>query len=297
MNAETKHTDLSHREAIVPRSDLDFELHADIPRYWMGGNPFKTRVFDGVQMSFPDGERYFITSVRAYKNQITDPALQQEVKDFTWQEGQHGQVHTDFNERLKQQGIPVDRMLGVIRKIMDGRTKKRSAQYNVAMTAALEHFTAMMAETFFAKKEVMADADPRVRAMLAWHAVEEMEHKAVAFDVMKKVAKVGYFKRTLAMSHAIFAFSLHMVLFTWVLLKHDGFSVLQRLKMFASGLVWLYGPKGLFSSLVPSLLTYYKPGFHPCQTETVHNYQAWLKAFEQTGSGMLAGQAMYEAAY
>lgn len=288
-----------HKEDIVVRKDLDFGLDAaDLPRYWMGGDPFKTRVFDGVQMSFPDGERYFISSVRFFKDRITDPELQKAVKDFSFQEGQHGKVHTDFNKRLKEQGVPVDKMLAVINKIMNGRLQNMSQEYNVAMTAALEHFTAMMAEMFFARKEVMADADPRVRAMLAWHAVEEMEHKAVAFDVMQKVAKVGYFKRCLAMAHATFNFTMHTLIFTWVILGTDGFKGWTRTKMYFKGLWWLIGPRGLYTRLFPKLLSYYKPGFHPWQDPTVHNYKAWLNTFNETGGNALAaGEAMYAAAH
>ncbi|MDH4394223.1 MAG: metal-dependent hydrolase [Limnobacter sp.] len=286
-----------HREEIVPRSNLDFDLKGDIPKYWLGGDAFKTRVFDGVQMSFPDGERYFIESVRAYKDQIKDPELLKQVKDFTWQEGQHGKVHTEYNERMKEQGVPVDRFLSVVKKVLNRRIKKLPKKYNIAMTSALEHFTAMMAETFFAKKDVMAQADPRMRAMLAWHAIEEMEHKAVAFDVMQKVAGVGYALRAWTMCHAIFAFTMHTMLVTWYLLKVDGFTGWQRLQMYTKGMAWLFGPGGLYTSLIPSLLTYFKPGFHPWHTKTIHSYGVWLETFEQSGSALEAGEAMYAAAY
>lgn len=285
-----------HREQIVPRKDLNFGLDEDIPKYWLDNDPFKTRVFDGVQMTFPDGERYFISSVRNYKKDITDPELLQEVKDFMMQEGQHGKVHTDYNDRLRKQGLPVDRMLAFTKKILNRRLEKLPRAYNIAMTSALEHFTAMMAETFFSKKEVMANADPRVRAMLAWHAIEEMEHKAVAFDVMKKVGKVGYGVRCLAMAHAMFAFTLHTFMSTWYLLKVDGFTGWQRIKIFSKGLVWLFGPNGVYTRLIPHLLAYFKPGFHPWQQRTVHNYQVWLNAYNDSGDPMLAGEAMYQAA-
>lgn len=286
-----------YREKIVPRKDLDFELNGDIPRFWLDNDPFKTRVFDGVQMTFPDGERYFISSVRNYKADIQDPELLQEVKDFMMQEGQHGKVHSDYNDRLRRQGLPVDKMLAIAKKVLNRRLTKLPRSYNIAMTAALEHFTAMMAETFFAKKEVMANADPRVRSMLAWHAIEEMEHKAVAFDVMQKIGKVGYGVRALAMVHAIFAFSMHTFLSTWFLLKCDGFTGWQRIKIFVKGLAWLFGPKGVYTSLIPGLLAYFKPSFHPWQTRTVHNYPVWLETFNQTGDAMLAGEAMYQSAH
>ena len=89
----------SYKEDIVVRKDLDFGImDEDIPKYWMNGDAFKTRVIDGVQMSFPDGERYFISSVRNFKDKISDPELLQAVKDFSFQEGQHGKGGSDRDE-------------------------------------------------------------------------------------------------------------------------------------------------------------------------------------------------------
>ena len=87
-------------ERIVPRENIDFGLDASIPRYWYDNDPYKTRVMDGMQLYFPDGERYFITSVRPYRERITDPVLARHVKDFIRQEGQHGIAHTRFNQLL-----------------------------------------------------------------------------------------------------------------------------------------------------------------------------------------------------
>ena len=141
-----------YKEKITVRRGLAFGLEGDdIPRYWLAGDAFRTRVMDAVQASFPDGERYFIAAVRAFRERITDPALLQEVKDFTMQEGQHGQVHSAFNERLRRQGVRVDAFTRHTREITDRRLKTMSPEYNVAMTAALEHFTAAMADLFFAE--------------------------------------------------------------------------------------------------------------------------------------------------
>jgi uncharacterized protein len=96
MSADGSHNQYS----IVPRQNLDFGLDGDIPKYWLGGDPFKTRFFDAMSTLFPEGEKFFITCVRDYRDQITDPHLQQEVKDFMRQEGAHGMVHTQFNDRL-----------------------------------------------------------------------------------------------------------------------------------------------------------------------------------------------------
>ena len=287
-----------YKEPITVRQGLDFGLDdQDIPKYWLAGDPFKSRVFDAVQATFPDGERYFIASVRAFRDKIKDPKLAAEVKDFTMQEGQHGQVHTRYNQRLRQQGVNVDAFTQHTRRLTDKRSKNLSAEYNLAMTAALEHFTAMMADLFFAEKSATAGADERVRAMLAWHAIEEMEHKSVAFDVMQQVAKVGYAQRSLAMTHATIGFSLYMTIAPWIMLGMDGYSTSQRVKLYARALPWMLGPrKGVFRRLLPMIASYYRPGYHPSHEKSVHNYGAWIEAYAKTQDPVAASRAMYAAA-
>lgn len=287
-----------YQEPIVVRKGLDFGLDQDdIPRYWLAGNPFRTRLFDAVQATFPDGERYFISAVRNFRERITDSKLLQAVKDFTMQEGQHGQVHTQFNERLRRQGINIDAFVRHTKRMCDGRLQNYSAEYNVALTAALEHFTAMMADLFFAEKEMLADADPRVRAMFAWHAIEEMEHKSVAFDVMQQVAHVGYLTRVAAMTHATGSFTMFTLVAPWYMLGMDGLSVAERLKLYRENLGWLTGPrKGMLGRLLPMIASYYRPGFHPEHLPSVHNYGAWLEAYERTGDTQAAANAMHSAA-
>ncbi|WP_371365489.1 metal-dependent hydrolase [Pseudomonas sp. QL9] len=292
MNAK-----ISDPDRITPREHIDFRLDASIPRYWYENDPYKTRLMDGMQMYFPDGERYFITCVRPYRGMITDPVLAKHVKDFTRQEGQHGIAHTQFNELLRKQGLPVDRMLEFQEARNQRRLSKFSKEYNLALTAAFEHFTALLAEGFFTRKEVMAGADKRVKALFAWHAIEEMEHKAVVFNVMTTVAKVGYFKRCAAMLHATWDMTHETYRTTDALLKADGFSWLQRKRMYIAHLPWMYGRKGVYSTFTGKIIQYLKPGFHPDDIPVVHNYPQWVEAYARNGDPGEACEAMVAAAY
>lgn len=279
---------------IVPREQLDFDLTGDIPQYWFEGDAFKTRYFDAMSTIFPEGERYFISCVRDFREQITDPQLLEDVKHFIRQEGQHGIVHSAYNERLKRQGINVDRLEGIQRYMMfDLARKYLPAKSTLADTAASEHLTSTMAEALFERGALLGAVDHRMRALYAWHAMEELEHKAVAFDVMQKVAKVGYLSRILALLVVTLGFNINVLLTTRHMLKRDGFNAWERLGHFARGWWWLFGIKGVYTRMIPSYLRYFKPGFHPWQAAGPKSYRVWLDTFDRTGDPILAGDALY----
>lgn len=281
---------------IVPRSKLDFQLDETLPRYWMGNDPIKTRIMDAVLYTFPEGEKYFISSVRLFKDKIQhDDKLRQAVQDFTRQEGQHGLVHLIFNALLQQQGLPIDQLVARQKSVMGYYLKHWTPEFNLAYTAGCEHLTAMMAECFFAQQHTLAEADPRVRAMLAWHAIEEMEHKAVAFDVMQAV-NVPYRTRALAMLSVSTIFLLLSLHAANILLKHDGQSKRQRLKLVTQGLPWLFGKKGILRPMSRKWLDYFDPNFHPWQHPSLEQYQVWLDTYAETQDAIKAGEALWQHA-
>ncbi|TQR71029.1 metal-dependent hydrolase [Acinetobacter sp. RF14B] len=279
----------------VVRSNLDFKLD-EIPRYWFGGDPFLTRMFDALSLTFPDGERYFILSVRLFRDQIKDPKLQQRVADFIRQEAQHGIAHDQMNDLMREQGMPVDQFISRLNSMMNRDLKYRSPHYNIAVTAAAEHLTALMAETFYAHKQTLAAAHPYVRALFAWHAIEEMEHRDVAFDVMKEVAKTPELTRKAALPFitvVMFGFTLYRAN---IMLKYDGFNRLQRWQMNLKGLPWFFGRKGVLTRMGKQYRDWFKADFHPSQHPVIAQYEVWVKTLEETNNPILAGEAFWQAA-
>ena len=271
---------------VIPRKAPDFGLDGDIPKYWLGGDAFKTRFFDAMSILFPEGEKFFITCVRDYRDQVSDPELQSQVKEFMYQEGQHGIVHTQFNNRVKAQGIGVDTILAKQKHIMFGFFRKYfSRTFTLGQTAAAEHLTALMAHGFF-RAGVMDKADSRVRAMYAWHAIEEIEHKAVAYDVLTKVAKANYFTRILSFMLVTFTFPFHVFMIMNHMFKVDG--VKNKFSVWLKGLWWLYGWNGLYPRLMPHYLAYFLPGFHPWQHGDMDLYDSWCKEFDGSGGNAIA---------
>ena len=285
---------VQYHVAPIVRSNLDFKL-ADVPRYWFAGDPFLTRMFDALSLTFPDGERYFIQSVRLFRDQIQDPDLKQRVADFIRQEAQHGIAHDKMNQVMKDQGMPVDQFIQRLNKVFKFELKYRSPQYNIAMTAAAEHLTALMAETFYGEKDTLQDAHPYVRALFAWHAIEEMEHRDVAFDVMQQVGNVPEVTRKMALvltTGLMFGFTLYRAN---VMLKCDGFNRTQRIKMNVRGLQWLFGKRGKLRKMQSQYRDWFKLDFHPSQHPIIAQYDVWLETLAQTGDPIQAGEAFWQA--
>lgn len=170
---------------IVPRDpDVDF---AQLPRRWLAGSAAATAIANGINLLFPHGERYFVRAVMQFRDRITDPQLAAAIKGFIGQEGRHSRVHDDFNQVLREQGFEIDGFLSGYKRLIAWFEKHAPDELNLAITAAAEHFTATLAEGAFTR-DLLDNAAPAMREMLAWHAAEEIEHKAVAFDVLQAVA-------------------------------------------------------------------------------------------------------------
>jgi len=282
------------KKDLIVREPLDFKLDHTIPKYWFASDPFMTRFWGGVFATFPEGERYFISSVRPFRDQVTNPRQRQEIRDFISQEGQHGVVHTEFNQILQTHGMPIDKLIRYQHKVFNLLLNYFPPKFNLALTAACEHITALMMECFFEKKETMAMVDYRVRAMIAWHSIEEIEHKAVVFDVMN-LAKVSYFTRMMAMVFLVFFFTLDSLRMTNFFLKKDGFSFFQRIKFISGGLKKLFGAQGMLAPMGKSFLKYFSRDFHPWQQPTLAHYQVWLDTFERTQDPIAASEALHQA--
>jgi predicted metal-dependent hydrolase len=173
---------------IRPRSPtFDFTT---VPRHWFAGNLFATHVANGLNLLFPAGERFFVRSVRKYLDRIDDPKLREDIKGFSGQEGLHAYAHERYFEALERQGFDVRTFLGLYEKIAFGIAENAfPPEMRLSVTAACEHFTATMATHAlerYASGNMML-GDPTMRALFLWHAVEEIEHRSVAFDVLRAV--------------------------------------------------------------------------------------------------------------
>lgn len=267
------------RHPITPRK-LRFDLSA-VPRHWFGGSRLATHLANGVNMLFPEGERFFVRSVNHFLDHPAvqaDPELVAQVKGFFGQEGRHARAHEDYNDMLRAQGYPVDRFLDRVDRVSYGWLERRTPpELRLAMTAAAEHFTAIMAENAF-RRQILALAHPTMRELLLWHAAEEIEHKAVAFDVLQKV-NPSYALRIAGLAVSTVMLGAWWILGTASLLRHEKIT-LAELRAEARGLRAARGDEDGIGKRVfgRGIREYLRRDFHPSDNDNYHYAVAHLRS-------------------
>jgi hypothetical protein len=246
----------------------------DLPRHYMNGDLVMSHVVSVLSALFPNGEDFFVQSVRNYRDQIVDPELKKQVGGFIGQEAIHGREHRAFNDRLHQLGYPtrrIDRGVGLLFKGLGGKYLSKRVQ--LAVTAALEHYTATLAEVLLSSPEAreMVSVD-EVRSLLLWHALEESEHKAVAFDVYQEVVG-SYAVRVRVMNVVTFAFLAGVVFDTFLSLLGDAST--RDLKRLGKSLGALRHSPFTHVDVWRHLRDYNRRDFHPDDRDTGQLVDEW----------------------
>lgn len=186
-------TRLPEGVAIVVRKPEGLRFD-EVPRDWFAGSPVLSTALNLFSFIIPEHERFFIRTVRKYKSGVTDPEAVELLRAFMQQEAIHYQVHDAFNETRRHHGMNVDRDLATIKKAFAKIEARFSLKVRLGMTAFMEHCTAIAAHQGLRKDSALPYMHPTMRDLWEWHALEEVEHKAVAFDLFKE-AGGGYFLR------------------------------------------------------------------------------------------------------
>jgi hypothetical protein len=247
---------------ITPR-DRRFGRNTVQGRWWLNNDPVATAFHNALSVTFPRGEAFFIESVKAFRDGAP-PKLANEIKAFVMQEVMHSREHVSFNQRVTDAGYDTAHLEQVVVEMLE-LTKGRPQILNLAVTMALEHYTAMMAHMILKDPHYFAGADDENRNMWRWHAIEEIEHKGVAFDTWMHATKDwSRWKRwkvkSIMMLVVTVKFWSKRIAGTLELLAQDGITGAGA----KARVAWyLVGNPGVLRRLVPAWCSYFMPGFHP----------------------------------
>jgi hypothetical protein len=277
------------------RRDLHFPLDHRRILDWHPAGRQVSHFLNSMSVLFPVGERFFIHSVRHFRGHIGDPELQEAVKAFIGQEAMHGREHEAYNRALQAAGIPAEAMEAQVHALLEWFKNNTPPGMQLSGTVALEHFTATLANRLLADEAVLGEPlDPAMAALWRWHALEETEHKAVAFDVFRSVYGHGPRAEALRMAGLVIATPIlfaqlgRMYLRT---LRNDAVTrPLGSLRGWRRLAGYLLGnDPGVFRHALREYLDYFRPGFHPWD----HDNRAFL---EQVDTLVARVEALPEAA-
>ena len=262
--SSTTHPTLPDGVEIVPRKFVFRDLDS-IPKYWFGGNKIITHLENTFSILIPPGERFFIQSVRNYSDRaadkaadrVDDPEFSKLVQAFIHQEGHHTRAHNEFNRHLGQHGLDIEREEAYAAKVMARASRWLPKKIQLGITVFFEHLTATGAHVLFDEPRIAGEMHPEALRFWRWHAAEELEHKAVAFDLLRRVGG-GYFTRMFSVFVGLIMIGPAFAIMAHRMIKEDPTPVSDEMRAQAQRI-----DKISRDAQTPLLLAYFKPGFHP----------------------------------
>jgi predicted metal-dependent hydrolase len=252
---------------ITPR-DRRFGRGTDTSRWWNGGDPVATALYNALSATFPKGEAFFVESVRKFR-EGANPRLAAEIKAFTTQEVMHSREHVAFNKRAHEAGYD----LKPLEAQVDYRLNFVRSKPPIASLAAI------LAHELLKDPRHLAGADAETAALWRWHSIEEIEHKGVAYDTWLHATKDWpRFKRWQVKAKVMLLVTRNFLVDrtrgTLELLRQDG---ITGPKAWWNLFWFAYVRPGMLRKILGAWASFFMPGFHPWN----HDDRALIQAEEK----------------
>lgn len=244
-----------------------------VPSEWIAGAPFRSQLFNAMSMMFPIGEKFFIDAVREALPRVDDAEMVEEARRFIAQEAAHTRLHRMLNDKLGAHGLRF--VVEPLQKWRVRTSQNFDVRSKLAITMAYEHFTAMLGDLLLERPEWLEGTCEPLRVLWMWHAVEECEHRALAFDVFRR-AGGGYGRRAGWFCYVSLIFLFDLLVQCFHNLYRSG--SLFRASTWAEGLVFLFGRHGVLWHGFGAWAAYLRPGFVPGDRGSEAMAQTWLVA-------------------
>lgn len=261
---------------VLPVRRIRFRYpQGSLRQHYVEDDLIMSHVVAVLSATFPPGEDFFVRSVRHFSDRITDPTLKEQVKGFIGQEVTHGREHRELNRRLEEMGYPTHRVSRFVKAVLGDATRRAPAKLCLSYTAALEHYTATVAECLLTKPEAQQLlGDTEVRNILLWHALEETEHKAVAFDVYRAVGGSEWMRRLGFVIQSVGLIGLVVIATVLSLLRDRATYHPVRL---VRSIRRLRRSPFLQADVARNLADYLRRGFHPSDHDNEELLRTWTE--------------------
>ncbi|MFD4546390.1 metal-dependent hydrolase [Streptomyces sp. NPDC058466] len=276
--------------AITPRRvSFDWEK---TPLHWIPDEPTATHVINVLHLLLPAGERWFVKVFKEGLPLVDDPELLKDVKGFMGQEATHSVQHAYVLDHLAAQRLDTadftkyvdflfEKLLGETPPLGAPIPTREWLRFRLSVIAAIEQFTAVLGDWVLTAEGLdLADADEVMLDLLRWHGAEEVEHRAVAFDMYQHCGGEGlprYARRVAGM-----AVTAPMMLYLWAwgaayLLRHDPQSAGRlRYSLAAHNRAVRKGLLPTWKELGAAVPRYLRRSYHPSQEGSLRRAVEYL---------------------
>ncbi|WP_168382375.1 metal-dependent hydrolase [Acinetobacter indicus] len=248
---------------------LKFNPHA-IRRHYFANSPVMSHLLTALSSTFSIGEQFFVHSVRNVRDQVQDPQLQAQIAAFIGQEAMHSKAHSEFNNAWRRDDYQLDRFQAWLAR-KDHHVKSLPPKVQLAITCAFEHFTALLGGYILRHPEVLSTLDDDAAKLWIWHAIEEIEHRAVAFEVYQHVYADHRLRRMIMRSVTAGFASLTFYSASQLFLQDKK----NSMPKIGGNLFGLYLLAKMLLQLLPEYLSYYRKDFHPAKINYSRSLRYW----------------------
>lgn len=255
----------------IPPRQLDFRLPDELAPWAYSENATATLFLAMLSAIFPPGEDFFVRSVVHFRDRVTDQELRARVAGFTAQEVIHSREHDRLNAAFRDRGFPVgvpEKAVATALKVLE----RTSPRQQLACTALMEHFTAVLAEDILGTDEFQERVHGDICELWLWHALEELEHKSVTYDVYEVIG-TDRKERDRSVPLVLGTVGVAAV-FGWAyLLVQQG--VWRRPRDLREGWRLIFGPGQFMRRVLARMPVFNHPRFHPDRHDTRALEQQW----------------------
>ena len=241
-----------------------------IRRHYFANSPIMSHLLTALSSTFPIGEQFFVHSVRNVRDKVKDEKLQAQIAAFIGQEAMHSKAHAEFNDAWRSDDYNLDRFQAWLAR-KDQYVKNLHPKIQLAITCAFEHFTALLGGYILRHPEVLSTLDDDAVKLWVWHAIEEIEHRAVAFDVYQAVYGDDKIRRMIMRSVTTGFASLTLYSATKLFMQDRK----KSLPKIGGNIFGLYLLAKMLIQMFPEYLSYYQKDFHPADIDYSKIVQYW----------------------
>lgn len=291
---------------LVPRK-VSFNWK-DTPLHWIPQSPFASHAINHFSFTLVRGEYFFCRIFNKALPYVNDEKLKQDVTMFIRQEAIHAQAHKESIEQyLQKYGVDAEKQYATVVRLFDHaladnpfgiklpkRLQKTWLTMRLGVVASAEHYTSALGMYVLEKAHwEKKGADPVMSDLFTWHGAEEVEHRAVAYDLFQYLNKDNYAMRSFVMLSTAPIMTLLMIKGTQKLAATDPDFPKEQKSLIRSGF-WKAWASASKQELLPPLswfitipFSFFKRDYHPIYEASTQmaldyiNNSPAVKAFEQ----------------